>query len=127
MMRAIIPALFALLLAGCGTSKPITNITDAPAITTGNATSENIAQAIQTAIAQRGWVITSNTDGLIEASINVRDKHKAVVTIPYSEKGYSINYKDSTNLGYRGNTIHRNYNKWVINLDREIRTEIAKL
>ena len=64
--------------------------------------------------------------GLIEASINVRT-HKATVSIPYSAKGYSIEYKDSVNLGHKGNNIHRNYNKWVTLLDRDIQQELLDI
>jgi hypothetical protein len=35
--------------------------------------------------------------------------------------------KDSTNLDYDGNTIHKNYNGWVENLDKAIRVQLAKI
>ena len=126
MKRTFFAGLFVLFLAGCSTSVPILNITDAPVVTSGHISSENVAQAIQTAAARRGWVVTSISENMIEASLRVRNKHKAVITISYSDNNYSIAYKDSSNLDHDGNKIHRNYNKWVTLLDREIQTEIAK-
>jgi hypothetical protein len=48
------------------------------------------------------------------------------VEIPYSASKYSIVYKSSENLDEADGKIHRNYNGWVQNLDRAIRTEIAR-
>ena len=45
----------------------------------------------------------------------------------YSVKSYSIRYKDSTELGYDGGSIHQNYNGWVQNLDKGIRAQLNTL
>ena len=41
----------------------------------------------------------------------------ARVVIAYSTRSNSIAYKDSHTLDYVGTTIHRNYSKWVRNLE----------
>ena len=53
--------------------------------------------------------------------------HVAVVDIDYTDRTYSIRYKDSTNLDYNGTTIHRNYNGWIENLDKAIKAQLTAL
>ena len=59
----------------------------------------------------------------IEAVLHVRT-HKLIVDITYSDKDYTIKYKDSTNLKYNGKKIHSAYQKWVLNLDKYIQTNL---
>ena len=74
----------------------------------------------------RGWIVKKIEPGQLEATIYVRS-HMAQVTIDYTASGYSIRYKDSTNLGYKDGKIHRNYNKWVQNLNMDIQRAFAML
>jgi hypothetical protein len=46
--------------------------------------------------------------------------------VTYDTKTYNIQYKDSSNLDYNGTSIHKNYNGWVENLDKAIRSQLAK-
>jgi hypothetical protein len=62
--------------------------------------------------------------GNVAGTLVVRD-HKAVVDVNYDLKSYSIKYKDSTNLSYNGTSIHSNYNGWIQNLDKAIRTQLS--
>jgi hypothetical protein len=48
------------------------------------------------------------------------------VDVRYTATTYSITYKDSTNLNYRDGQIHKNYNGWIENLDRDIRNELLR-
>ena len=70
--------------------------------------------------AREGWVIAPVEPGELEGRIQVRGKHWAVVRIQYDRVALSIRYKDSGNLLYDGKRIHRNYNKWVARLAKEI-------
>ena len=45
----------------------------------------------------------------------------------HTRKSYSIEYKASDNLRYDGQKIHSNYNGWIQNLDKAIKTEIGLL
>ena len=47
--------------------------------------------------------------------------------VVYDTKSYSIKYKDSSNLNYDGKSIHKNYNGWVENLDKAIRSNLVAL
>jgi hypothetical protein len=62
----------------------------------------------------------------LEGTLRLRT-HTAVVDIPYNDKEYSIVYKSSEGLDAGNGTIHNNYNGWVQNLDRAIRTELSRL
>jgi hypothetical protein len=50
--------------------------------------------------------------------------HVATVDIYFGTTSYSIIYKDSVNLDYKDGRIHRNYNKWVQNLNSDIQSKI---
>ena len=69
---------------------------------------------------------TPATPGLVTGRLDLRG-HRAVVDVKYSAKDYSITYKDSTNLDYTGTQIHKNYNGWIENLDRDIRANLLSL
>ncbi|MBT1064165.1 hypothetical protein KJY73_11300 [Bowmanella sp. Y26] len=110
-------ALMLVLLAGCGTSQYIYNVSGKQLQV--NASSEQIEQAILDAAAFKRWTVKEKTPGHIILEINVR-KHYASVSVDYDQGGYSIKYLDSFNLDYKFNKIHRNYNKWVKLLEMEI-------
>ena len=40
-----------------------------------------------------------------------------MVDIVFDTSKYSITYKESSNLDYKNHKIHRNYNRWVANLN----------
>jgi len=120
---------FVLVLVGCR-SAPIYNVSDAP-IDQGveNPTAKNVKKAIKIAGASLGWQIKDAGPGKLEGILFLR-KHMAKIDIPYSEKGYSLLYKDSSKLDYtaeEGGKIHKNYNGWIQNLDRAIKTQLLAL
>ena len=116
-----------LALAACQ-PMPIYNVADAPVTTTsGKAPSAaQVRAAIITAGTSLGWSIKEAGPGRLEGTLHLRD-HTAVVDIPYSTSRYSITYKSSENLQAANGNIHKNYNGWIQNLDRAIRTEISRL
>lgn len=118
----------ALALGGCARTAPILELRDVPATTASGKvpTASQIRNAIITAGTSLGWRIADAGPGRLEGTLSLRT-HTAVVDIPYSFAGYSIRYKRSENLNEGGGQIHSNYNGWVQNLDRTIRTEISRL
>jgi hypothetical protein len=64
--------------------------------------------------------------GLIEGTLLLRT-HMAKVNIKYDTSSYSITYKESSNLDYDGTNIHKNYNGWIQNLDKGIRSQLSNL
>ena len=125
--RIFVAACVVLLLAGC-TTRPIMNVTDQPVVTAAGKplTADQVRDAIVAAGTGLGWVMTPVSPGLVSGRLALRE-HAAVVDIRYSATTYSITYKDSTNLHYRDGQIHKNYNGWVENLDRDIRAGLLRM
>jgi hypothetical protein len=118
----------AVALGGCVRTANIYSVKEAP---TTNANGKPLSKAqvraaIITAGTSLGWTIVDNGPGKLEGTLKLRT-HTAVVEIPYSDHAYSLLYKSSENLQAAGDTIHNNYNGWVQNLDRAIKTEIARI
>lgn len=129
-MKKILIIMLLILTAGC-TSKPLLTVEQVmvPTLDNGEKLSINsIESAINIGAKRKGWTTKKIQPGMIEANINVRT-HMAKITINYSQDNYSINYKDSTNLDYKTSkdkiNIHRNYNRWVANLSKEIQGELS--
>ena len=118
LIRAAVLGLALAGLAGC-TSKPV--LTPQEQLVVGhNYNHEQVQQAILKAVANRGWTPRKVTPNLIQADILVRNTFYAAVDIHYSVSNFRINYRDSRELGYKDGKIHRNYNRWVSMLDRDI-------
>ena len=117
-----------LLLAGCHHARPIVNVTDQPIVSAidKQLTPDQVRNAIVSAGNALGWVMTPVSPVLVSGRF-IKDEYVAVVDVRYSEKMYSITYKDSTNLKYKNAHINRNYNEWVANLDREIRNTLLRM
>lgn len=119
--------LAALLLASCKTV-PIYNVKDAPVNTATGAQAASLAtveQAIVRAGNSLGWAMKVETPTLITATLTLRT-HTAVVSIPFSTQSYSILFKSGVDLDQKGDTIHKNYNGWVQNLDKAIRAQLLQ-
>jgi len=120
---------FSSVVAAC-TSHPIMNVYDRPIpdrLDGQPHSVQTVANAIQAGCVDKGWVCREMKPGVIDASISVR-KHRATAVINYSAERYSIAYKDSYLLDYNSgrNTIHRNYNRWVNNLDHAIAKNLVR-
>jgi len=124
MKKILFVLLSVFILAACKTT-PVYNIeqSQVPAGITAKQVEKNIVKAL----IQKGWQVKANADGVILAEILVRT-HTARIEISFDASQYSINYVDSTNLKYDGkkNTIHKNYNNWIIYIDRLIQTGLVE-
>lgn len=126
--RLILVFGIACLMAAC-TTKPIHTINDQLVPTSasqGKLDIKDVEVAILRGARNKGWSARVVSPGLIEAAIMVRS-HRAVVEIPHSAEHFSIIYKDSENLDYKDGGIHRNYNKWVINLSASIQNQLGTM
>jgi len=122
---AIVVASALLILAGC-TSNPILNIENAPIEISAKHSSKDIKKAIIRAGAGLGWNMKAKKSGHIIGTLYLRT-HVAVVDIKYSKKSYNIVYKSSQNLNYDGTNIHKNYNGWIMNLNRQIQAQLSSI
>ena len=105
-------------------AKAIENIEASPI--PGGLSDAQIVKAMQNGGATSGWIVKQVEPGHVEATIYVRS-HMAKVDIMYDAAAYTIRYNDSENLGYKDGKIHRNYNKWVQNLNMDIQRALAML
>ena len=118
LLRATLVVLALLTTAGC-TSKPVLNTQhDLPANPQVN--EEKMKQTIIAALNKRQWVVQRLSPQLVQAEITVRGQYHAEIDIRYTRSSYAITYRDSRDLGYKDGKIHRNYNRWVNNLDNDI-------
>lgn len=84
---------------------------------------EKLASCIRQSLAHYNWVITDNTDGAITARFEKSNGNiYAVIKVVYDKNSYHIEYVDSKNLdvNLEKKRIHRNYVRWIRNLDKSI-------
>jgi hypothetical protein len=120
-------AIAVLAAAGCRTA-PIHNPKDvmlAPPPGT-SLTMEDVSRAIWAAGKRLGWQINELRPGDLTGTLKLRS-HVAVVSIAHDTSKFSITFKDGTNLLHKGDEIHRNYNNWISNLERQIQAEVASV
>lgn len=86
-----------------------------------------VAKSIRLGVAQRGWVVSRQDPGYMEATLNIRS-HVAKVGITYDTSSIQIRYIDSTNLDYEVKKgvrrIHGNYLKWINNIVHDISVQL---
>jgi len=124
-LKFLIPAIV-LLLVACRAAAPIYEVQNAPVVAARAVSMTEVEQAIRVAGGSLGWDMRSRAAGHLEGVLALRT-HRAVVDIKYDTNSFSIKYKDSSNLDYTGSTIHQNYNGWVQNLDKAIRSAVRAL
>lgn len=70
------------------------------------------------------WQVTEDSKGKMKLRYSKGSKFYADIEVVYTQKNFRINYVESYGLGYEkkgaGAVIHRNYNRWIRNLDKEI-------
>jgi len=127
MKRVFLLASVLFLLAACA-GKPIYNVDRASVATSSGATPSmaDVRGAIIRAANSKHWT-TKDIDTTHLLVTHVRNKRMASVVVEYSTTFFSITYKDSRKLKYKGETIHRKYNGWIRNLEFRIREYLAEL
>ena len=86
-----------------------------------------VAKAIRVGMAQRGWVLTRQDPGYVEATLHLRT-HMARIGITFDTQSIGIKYLESANLDYEVKKgverIHRNYLKWIDNVVQDINVQL---
>jgi hypothetical protein len=121
MKRIAIAALAGLCLGAC-TSTRVMNVPDSPIGV--DVPDQDIPRRIERALYATGWQVSARHPGEIDAFIVVRGR-RAEISIGYDDDSYNIKYRDSRKLDYSHGWIHRNYNRWIANLDAEIHRQLA--
>ncbi len=122
--KGIILAVLLAGIVGCSRTQPVLNVENAPV--SYNLQVDQVRSVILQSGIDRGWTMQETQPGTIRGELNVRE-HNAVIDVEYDAKSYSINYVSSKNLKYADGKIHRNYNRWLNNLDHDIKKKLAKL
>jgi hypothetical protein len=122
---AALAAAAVLLTLGCQT-EPIYEVDRAIVPYEPSWTLADMTNAIQRSGARRGWDMRIVSPGTIEGRLRKPSK-KAVVDITYTAEEFSIHYKSSENLDHKGGNIHNRYNRWIYNLERDIRREFLRM
>ncbi|MCL9774244.1 hypothetical protein [Vibrio methylphosphonaticus] len=121
-LKFVVATVITLVLVGCGRVHPVLNFENEPVAY--DLTATQVKSVITAAAENRGWVVSESKAGVLNATISVRS-HEAEIDIPYTKKYYSITYVDSKNLKAADGEIHRNYNRWINNLNTDIKTQLA--
>lgn len=108
-------------LAGCARTAPIDQVHST--VSAGH-TQDQVKNAILKAGIQRKWIMNEVSPGVIKARLQSRD-HVAEARITYTATRYDIQYDSSLNLLASGGKIHKNYNRWVRNLDNDIQLNLS--
>lgn len=145
-MRSLIAALMlatATVPAMAGPdSVPVRNLTDQliARVDGKPMTAEMVRKAIIVGASSKGWLLVPDGEGKLLASLNVRGKHHAKVSISYSNDRYSVTYLSAENLNVKIKSdkgryddeaekapvgtvlIHPNYNRWIANMQLAIQS-----
>nr|WP_287410804.1 hypothetical protein [Pseudodesulfovibrio sp.] len=115
----------ALMMTGCK-RQIVYNVSgdNIPQSSSKKLTMEQVENAIIDAGTGRGWMMSTVKPGLIVATLNIRN-HQAVVDVTYDESTFDITYKNSRNLKYDGEKIHRYYNGWIEYLEQDIQAHLT--
>ena len=87
------------------------------------ASADQARSAIMSGCHSRDWSCTEDTAGVIRA-VHTTSKFQAMVDIPYSYQGFSINYVSSSGLDAKNGRIHLKYNHWVNNLRSDVEKDL---
>jgi predicted small lipoprotein YifL len=121
----VLAMLFA--LAGCARQDPLIN---PPAVNVPDLSMSDMEAAIFDGCAKRGWSPTKIQEGVVEATLYLRE-HMATVKIAFLPGRFTIKYVRSEKLNYGKDkngveVIHPHYNDWVQFLKNDINVAMAQ-
>lgn len=85
----------------------------------GQATLARREAQIAQAAEEQGWRVLHSAPGRTRVAYTYTE-HRIVLDILYNESIFSFQYVSSSGLSYDGTTVHRAYNNWVSELERQI-------
>lgn len=89
-----------------------------------NLTNDKIRGVVREAFLGRGWIPTDKGANVLEAKL--QKKYEAVVTASWTTKAVTVKYKSSEGLNAEGDQIHRNYNKWIRYIERDVALKLSR-
>ena len=125
-LRTALAVMLMLGLSFCQRVVPIQNVTDNPIPRQmQNLPLDTIEQQVVLGGNSAPWALQRVAPGVISGSVGFRS-HSAKVDVLVTNQSYSIRYVSSTNLAERGDEIHRNYNRAVETLRRNIDNHLTR-
>jgi len=88
-------------------------------------TNDKVRTAVRETFLGRGWLPTDKGPNAVEAKLE-KSKYNAVVTATWTTQAVTIKYKSSEGLRAEGDQIHRNYNKWIRYLERDLSLKLSQ-
>ena len=101
-------------------TEPVYNVQNHPIpIAVQKLSLDEIGRNIVQAGTPRHWRFEAIKPGEMNATYD-NGKHSATIKISYTQKAFSITLVSTVNLLQEGNEVHRTYNHWVRNLEKDI-------
>ncbi len=102
----------------------------APVAVTTGLKADQVARALKIAFAERGWMVTKEEPGRMEATLNLR-KHMLKVEAKYDAQQVTFGYLDSAELDYEEKNgvkyIHRKYEGWMRNVSTSLQRAMLQM
>jgi hypothetical protein len=95
------------------------------AIPCNTLTAQKIRGTVREAFLQRKWIVNDKGASAVEAKYIRKNTH-AVVSAAWTTKAVTIKYVSSEGLSAEGDEIHKAYNKWVQNIERDIAVKLSR-
>ncbi len=128
MPRNISRILLILMLLGlgaCSRMQPVLTVQQPlPTDSASYLDEQAMQQALIRALTRTRWQIEGGHQGLMQAHMDFRGRHKIWIDIDYAPDHYNIRYRDSQNLDYADGKIHKRYNALVKKLNGVIQQEL---
>jgi len=110
----------ATVLAAC--ERPVYTVTNVAF--GGNGTLQQRTMQILQAAQEQNWQAQPVGPGRVRL-IYTYTEHRIVLDAVFDETTFSLLYVSSSGLSYDGTNVHRAYNNWVRELERQIQTRSA--
>jgi hypothetical protein len=116
-----------LFIVGCSTpaiytapNAPVSQIANTPTLA-------QVDKAVKDSLLGRGWIPQKVSPHIYQGTYNRREL-MAKIKITFDTSVFNIQHVDSKNLSYDSSneSIHPTYNKWVKNLERDIRKRVDR-
>lgn len=116
-----------MLATGCAKRVPIQDFDRSPIPqVSAKMTDEKIRNAIVRGGSSIGWRVIPEDGRSLVATLD-KGKTMLAMDITFTQKEYSLKYRNSINLKAEDGKIHSSYLRWVRNLQRAIDMELARI
>jgi hypothetical protein len=120
---AILASAIVIVAAGCAGRQPL-NVSSV-IVAKPNVTADEVGKAIMRAGLNANWRVVEQGPGQL-LGLRVMGPHTASINISYTAKEYQISVKESSMMSPDG-TVHRNLNRWLQELDQQIKSQMLAI